>query len=68
MRITKALLRATRTRLDQRTKDVFKLNDEDLIKYLKTMWSNLVPGTREENLKMVILLSIQEMIPDSLVY
>lgn len=66
MRITKSLLRGIRTRLDQRVKDVFKLSDEDVVKLLKSMWTNVVPEDREENIKIIILLSIQEFIPDSL--
>lgn len=68
MRITKKEVANIRTRLDRRVKDVFKLDDEHLGKFLKTLWSNVVLGTREENLRVVVLLSIQEFIPDSMTF
>lgn len=68
MRITKATLRNIRTRLDQTVKDMFKMDDVRLRLYVKSMWSNLdvEKKTREELLRVGTLLTIQNLIPDTM--
>ena len=63
MRLTKGLLKQTKIRLDERIKDVFKRPDEEIVILLKHMFPNAVPGTREENIRMILLLSVDEIIP-----
>lgn len=67
MRITKKLLREIRVRFDERIKGTFKLTDVELGAFLKSMWPNVILGTREENTKSILLLSVNEFIPDYMI-
>lgn len=67
MRITKSWLRNQKVRFDSRIKSVFAMTDDELVLFLRSMWSNIIPGTREENIRVVILLSVDEFIPSHLV-
>lgn len=64
MRVTKAWVRGQRLRLEERVKTVFKMTDEEVTKFLKYMFPNAVPETREENIKVIMLLSLEEFLPD----
>ena len=67
MRITKSWLRSTKIRLDERIKSVFALPDQKVESLLLGMFPNVLPGTREENVRMILLLSVEEFIPSRLV-
>jgi len=65
MRITKTWVRNQRIRMDERIKMLWKCSDEEVKNFLKALFPIAVPGTREENLKNILLLSLDEFFPDA---
>ena len=63
MRITKSYLRRAKSTLFKRVAEAFRGSDEKVKAMLKLTYPDAVPGTREDNLKVVIMAAIEECLP-----